>query len=202
MNEKLPDAFREGLGDAEARAYDTLWDALDEALPEPPTARMRRRLRRTLRAERLREWTSGLSLAGMATALVVGLVLGRVLLAPNAPAQAPSVAADLRLETQLLSGATTAARLNAIVNLREAEALPSPAAAALAGLVTSRDSSAGIQIAALEALLAHARQSEVQALIVELVERPTTNPMVEAMLRDVAGRDEEPNRGTTQGTTT
>lgn len=193
--EHLPAEFREGLDGAEARVFDTLWDGLDEVLPEPPSGRLRRGLRRMILAERLRAWGSGLSMAGMATALVVGLVLGRLLFVPVPPPTPDTPVPDLRLETQLLSGATTAARLGAIVNLREAQSLPGPAAAALAGLVANPDSSAGIQIAALEALLAHARQPEVQGLVIELLDRPQGNPMVEALLREARapetdGRDE------------
>lgn len=200
MTDKLPEDYRESLGPAEAEAFDALWAGLEDTGPEPPSARLRGRLRRMIWAERLREWGSGLSLAGMATALVVGLVLGRVLFVPAAPVQEGPP--DLRLETQLLSGATTAARLGAIVNLREAEQLPPDAAAALVGLVTSRDSSAGLQIAALEALLAHTRQPEVQAMVVTLLDQPAPNAMVEAMLREAGGTAPQADRTQNQGTST
>ncbi len=185
VSEKAPDDFKQDADASTAEAIDALWDQLDDVLPEPPTRRMRGRLRRAIWLERLRHWNSGLSAAGMATALVVGLVLGRTLLAPAGPAASPP---DYRLETRLLAGSTLAARLEAVVNLREADRLPPEAASALARVVASGDSSTGLQLAALEALVRHRDQSEVSALLTGLLDRAQANPMVEARLLELSGQ--------------
>lgn len=190
MNGKAPDTFKNEADVATAEAIDALWDQLGDALPEPPSGRLRRGVRRTIWMERLRDLGTGLPLAGMATALVVGLVLGRVLFIPD-PATVPD-AKDYRLETRVLSGSALSARLEAIVSLREAEALPPDAAAALARVVGSPDSSAGLQLAALEALVAHSRQDEVRLLLTGLLDQAQDNVMVEARLQEISGQSTPP----------
>ena len=198
MHGKVPDEFSKGWSADEKAAFGSLFDELGEALPEPPSGRLRGQLRRAIWSERVRDWGSKLSLAGMATALVVGMVLGRVLFVPPAPAPGPEPATpDLALETQLLSGSPVAARLAAIVNMRQAAQLPTEAAASLVALVRSPDTSVGMQLAALDALLAHTQDAQVFALLADLVDdNDRANPMVQARLREVV------ERPATQGTKT
>ena len=190
MSEKAPEPFKTDADPATAEAMDALWDQLGDALPEPRSGAMRRRLKRSIWAERFRALGSGMPMAGMATALVVGLVLGRMLLAPEP--LAPATPNDYRLETRVLTGSSLSARLEAIVNLREAESLPPEAALALAQLVSSTEVSAGLQLAALEALVAHGRQDSVRELLTGLLEQNAGNAMVEARLLELSGEATPP----------
>lgn len=182
MNKSVPEEFRHAWPAAERKALESIWDALDEDLTDLPSARMRRRLRRLLWSERLRSMSGWLAPAGMAASLAVGLLIGRLMWLPT-PADASP---DFRLEAKVLVGDTTSARLEAIVNLRRAPGLPEHAVVSLASVVRSHEASTGVRLAALDALLTHAGQVDVQAQVIDLLQQQADNPMLEARLREAS----------------
>ena len=123
-----------------------------------------------------------LAMAGATAVLVAGIAVGRFI----APAvQAP---ADFKLESRLLSGGSTALRLEAMVNLRRMDSeLTMAVIDRLGQIIASDQVSVGMRLAAAETLAAHSVQPEVQALIQQLLGWDQQNPLITERLKEASG---------------
>ena len=177
MNKQLPEDILSQARPEERAALEATWDALDSALPEPASRRMHRRFRRMIRRERFGRWSWIPKAAGMAAMLLIGAVLGQHFASDGQSSP------DLELEARMLATKTGSLQLQAIINLRKAEAhLPASAVDRLAELLESESATVGMRLAALDALAAHSDQPAVEAVLQRLRAKNGQNPMIEARL--------------------
>ena len=122
-----------------------------------------------------------LAMAGVTVALVAGIAVGRF----SAPAV--QVPADINLQTRLLSGGSSALKLEAMVGLRRMDSeLPMAVARQLAQIVASDQVNVGLRLAAAEVMAAHSAQLEVQALIQQLLGNVAQNQLINARLKEAS----------------
>ncbi len=182
MNSIIPEEIRSQMTVDDDTDFAMAWDCLGEAFPDAPTARMNRQLRKEIRYNRHRRWMPALAMAGATAILVAGIAVGR-LIAPAA--QSP---ADFKMDARLLSGESTALRLEAMVNLRRVDSdLTMAIIDRLGQIIASDQASVGMRLAATETLTAHSVQPEVQAMIQQLLGWDRQNPLITERLKEASG---------------